>query len=66
MQIAYNTREEIDSRACFSEEEIVRLESQIDQLEGKTEKLKNPYIPSDLKRYIWAIVRLGGWKGYLK
>jgi hypothetical protein len=25
-------------------------------------KLKNPYIPSDLKRYIWVIARLGGWK----
>jgi len=64
MQIAYNTEEEIDSRSCFSEEEIECLESQIDQLEGKTEKLKNPYGPSDLKRYIWAIARLGGWKGY--
>jgi hypothetical protein len=31
----------------------------------KTEKLKNPYTSSDLKRYIWAIARLGGWKGYL-
>lgn len=66
MQVAYNTEEETDPRSCFSEQEIECLESQIGSLEGKTEKLKNPYKPSDLKRYIWAIARLGGWKGYLK
>lgn len=63
--IAYNTEEETDPRSCFSEEEIECLEIQIQQLEGKTKKLKNPYKSSDLKRYIWAIARLGGWKGYL-
>ncbi len=65
MQIAYNMEEETDPRSCFSEEEIQCLEIQIQQLEGKTEKLKNPYKSSDLKRYIWVIARLGGWKGYL-
>ena len=64
MQIAYATAQETEPRSCFSEEEIACLEVQIEQLEGKTEKLKNPYNPSDLKRYIWAIARLGGWKGY--
>jgi hypothetical protein len=65
MQIAYATEEEIEPKSCFSEQEIECLELQIIQLEGKTEKLKNPYKSSDLKRYIWAIARLGGWKGYL-
>lgn len=65
MQIAYDTEEEIDPRSCFSNEEIECLEVQIKLLEGKTEKLKNPYKPSDLKRYIWAIAKLGGGKGYL-
>ncbi|GAA3627279.1 hypothetical protein GCM10022397_10970 [Flavivirga jejuensis] len=66
MQIAYNTEEETNPRSCFSEEEIKCLEHQIERLEGKTEKLKNLYKRSDLKRYIWGITRLGGWKGYLK
>ena len=65
MQIAYAREEETEPRSCFSEEEIECLELQITQLEGKTEKLKNPYRSSDLKRYIWAIARLGGWKAYL-
>jgi hypothetical protein len=65
MQIAYDITEETEPRSCFNEEEIECLEMQIRQLEGRTEKLKNPYNRSDLKRYIWAIARLGGWKGYL-
>jgi hypothetical protein len=65
MQIAYNSEEEIAPSSCFSAEETECLELQIGHLEGNTEKLKNPYIPSNLKRYIWAIARLGGWKGYL-
>ena len=64
MQIAYATEEETEPRSCFSEEEIQCLEVQIAHLEGKTQKLKNPYKSTDLKRYIWAIARLGGWKGY--
>lgn len=64
MQIAYATEEETNPRSCFTEEEIKCLELQIAQQEGKTQKLKNPYITSDLKRYIWAIARIGGWKGY--
>lgn len=65
MQIAYATPEESPPQCCFSEQEIECLEQQIEQLEGNTEKLKNPYTSSDLKRYIWAVARLGGWKGYL-
>ena len=65
MQIAYDITEETEPRSCINEEEIECLEMQIRQLEGRTEKLKNQYNRSDLKRYIWAIARLGGWKSYL-
>jgi len=65
MKIAYSIEEETEPSSCFSEQEIEVLELQIEQLQGKTEKLKNPYNRSDLKRYIWVIARLGGWKGYL-
>lgn len=52
MQIAYSSKEEIEPRSCFTENEIECLEFQIQQLEGKIEKLKNPYTSSDLKRYM--------------
>lgn len=65
MQIAYAMPEEaIDPKSCFSEQELECMEHQMGQLEGRTEKLKNPYPTSDLKRYIWVVARLGGWKGY--
>ena len=65
MQIAYSSDEEVPATSCFSADEIECMEVQIPSLEGNTLKLKNPYIPSDLKRYIWVIARLAGWKGYL-
>lgn len=65
MQIAYSIpEEEIEARSCFSDQELECLEYQMIKLEGKTEKLKNPHIQKDLKRYVWVIARLGGWKGY--
>lgn len=65
MQIAYSMEEEqVPPQSCFSEQELECMEHQMEELEGRTEKLKNPYIPSDLKRYIWVVARLGGWKGY--
>jgi hypothetical protein len=65
MQIAYNSDEPVPATSCFSVDEIECMEAQIPLLEGNTAKLKNPYMPSDLKRYIWVIARLAGWKGYL-
>ena len=65
MRLAYAEPEtDIDADTCFSDEEQEFLEHQIIKLEGKTEKQKNPFKNKDLKRYVWAIARLGGWKGY--
>ncbi len=66
MQIAYAIPEEeglpVDS--CFTEQEHECLEAVIPTLEGKTEKQKNLYKRKSLKRAVWIIARLGGWKGY--
>lgn len=65
MRLAYAEPEiELDADTCFSAEEQQCLEQQIPKLEGKTQKQKNPYALKDLKRYVWAIARMGGWKGY--
>jgi hypothetical protein len=65
MRLSYAEPETIvEADSCFSKEEQTFLEHQIISLEGKTEKQKNPYKAKDLKRYVWAIARLGGWKGY--
>lgn len=65
MRLAYAEPEvALSADTCFTEEEQEFLEHQIKRLEGKTEKQKNPYKTKDLKRYVWVIARLGGWKGY--
>jgi hypothetical protein len=65
MRLAYAEPEvELSADSCFTGEEQQFLEQQIAQLEGGTHKQKNPYRQKDLKRYVWAIARLGGWKGY--
>lgn len=65
MRLAYAEPEvALSADTCFTEEEQGFLEHQITHLEGKTEKQKNPYKTKDLKRYVWVIARLGGWKGY--
>lgn len=65
MRLSYAEPEiALEAESCFTKEEQAFLDHQIKSLEGKTEKQKNPYKQKDLKRYVWAIARLGGWKGY--
>lgn len=65
MRLAYAEPETpLSADTCFTNEEQEFLEHQIIKLEGKTTKQKNPYNAKDLKRYVWVIARLGGWKGY--
>lgn len=59
-----DAEEKIQPQNGFSAQEIECMEYQMERLEGGTEKLKNPYTPKGLKRYIWVIARLDGWKGY--
>ncbi len=65
MRIAYSEPEiKLDASTCFSAEEQEFMEHQIKHLQGKTAKQKNQFPAKDLKRYVWVIARLGGWKGY--
>lgn len=66
MHIAYNCPEgeSPDTDTVFSKEEQQCLAAKNKTLEGKTEALKNPYQPKELKWAVWVIARLGGWKGY--
>lgn len=48
----------------FNEKEQACLNDLLPDLEGDTEKLKNPYSKDQLVWATWIIARLGGWKGY--
>ncbi len=66
MRKAYNEPEEgYPASLVFTEDEIKCIEQITeDKLEGKTQKLKNPYEKKTLAYAVWTIARLGGWKGY--
>jgi Transposase DDE domain len=55
-----------DIQSVFSPIEIQCLEKLNTELEGKTQKQKNPYLKNSLSFASWVIARLGGWSGYDK
>ncbi len=66
MSIAYNTPEgEMPGTAAmFDEAEIKCLENINQKMQGKTQKLSNPFDKTKLAWAFWILARLGGWKGY--
>ena len=46
----------------FDDIEIQAIHQINTQLEGKTQKQKNPHSPKSLAFAVWVIARLGGWK----
>jgi Transposase DDE domain len=49
---------------AFTQEQMAALEAVNAQVEGKTEKQKNPHTRHGLAWAAWIIARLGGWDGY--
>lgn len=50
----------------FEMEDQALLEKLNAEMEGKTEKQKNPHNRTTLTWVAWIIGRLGGWNGYYK
>ena len=48
----------------FTEQEQTFMTRLNRQAEGRTEKLKTPYLPDSLAFASWVIARLAGWSGY--
>jgi hypothetical protein len=49
---------------AFTTDEIAALDALQPELEGRTEKQRNPHPRHSLAWAGWTIARLGGWKGY--
>lgn len=67
MQLRQSTRDvdcPLPVDIIFDEQEQKCLQDLSRTLEGKTQKLKNPYPAHLLSWASWIIARLGGWKGY--
>ena len=55
---------EMKTSDLFDNEEIKLLEILNEDLQGATDKQKNPYLNEHLSWASWVIARLGGWKGF--
>jgi Transposase DDE domain len=61
---ARDGKTEQDIQTVFDECEIQAIQLLNTELEGKTEKQKNPHPPQSLAFAVWVIARLGGWKPF--
>jgi len=64
MMLAYEDENEQPIEEVFDKDQQQCLTMMNKQLEGETDKLKNPAKSNTLKWATWIIARLGGWKGY--
>ena len=66
MSIAYGMEEGEcpETATMFDDDEIACLNDINIKVQGKTEKLSNPFLSQKLAWAFWILDRLGGWKGY--
>ena len=64
MMLAYEDDHEQSIDEVFDKEEQKCLQMINHQLQGATDKLKNPNNEHTLRWATWVIARIGGWKGY--
>jgi hypothetical protein len=64
LKLSLTNSHKVSANIVFSKGQLHFLEIYMEKLEGKTEKLKNPYEKGSLQWATWAMGRLGGWSGY--
>jgi len=64
LKLSLTNSHKINANIIFSKGQLHFLSIYMEKLEGKTEKLKNPYEIGSLQWATWAMGRLGGWSGY--
>jgi hypothetical protein len=64
LKLSLTNSHKINANIIFSKGQLHFLSIYMEKLEGKTEKLKNPYEEGSLQWATWAMGRLGGWSGY--
>jgi hypothetical protein len=65
LKLSLSNKHNVKANIVFSKGQIHFLTVYMQDLEGKTEKLKNPYEKGSLPWATWAMGRLGGWSGYI-
>lgn len=64
LRLSLDSSHKVKANLIFSQEEIMFLKIYMKELEGKTEKQKNPYDNGTIQWAAWGIARMGSWSGY--
>jgi hypothetical protein len=65
LKLSLTSDKDIKATVIFSKDQLNFLAIYIKKLEGKTQKLSNPYKQETLQWAAWAMARIGGWGGYV-
>lgn len=64
LKLALQSKQELNSNIVFNAEQQGFLQLLNEEVQGKTQKQKNPYSINTLAWAAWIIARLSGWSGY--
>lgn len=64
LKLSLNKPDKIPAGIVFTKGQIEFIKLLLNNVEGKTEKQKNPYPKESLPWAAWTIARLSGWVGY--
>lgn len=64
LRLSLDSSHRVEANIIFSEEELEFMNIYMNELEGKTEKQKNPYDKGSIQWAAWGIARMGSWSGY--
>ena len=65
LKLSLTSDQDVKATLIFSDEQIHFLTIYMQKVEGKTDKLRNPYNEGTLQWAAWAMARIGGWSGYI-
>jgi hypothetical protein len=65
LKLSLTSDQDVKATMIFTDEQIHFLAIYMKNVEGKTEKLRNPYNEGTLQWAAWAMARIGGWSGYI-
>lgn len=64
LRLSLDSSHKVKANIIFSEQELKFMNIYMNELEGKTEKQKNPYDKGTIQWAAWGIARMGSWSGY--
>jgi hypothetical protein len=65
LKLSLTNDQEVKATLIFSDDQLSFLSIYMQKIEGKTQKLRNPFKQGTLQWAAWAMARIGHWGGYI-